>query len=379
MDLFPDLPGFDIEKSRATQFATTVQTSASGKEMRATFLSGIPRFEYSLKLNCARRADGFDVLQDEILAQLKCYDNARGKLNPLLFVDPVNGVVESPLDFGVGTGARTDYQLIDDEGWPATFIQESHIYAGGFVPGCARPWTFENGINPGLAWSIEDERPALAGLCMPSICIVTPGDTLSISAIGLVSIATTLDPNGYHTTTCGPDGGAYHGTKSLPSHRAGHTTSDSDMYGLVGAFADASGNVIQPIWIGSAASLVVPAGATRLQLGVNDYDHIDNAAGFWVTINSDANAFKREVQRDILVFTDGAPQDDKTEHTYTISDSGLISFDASLWGIIPPLGVKLSWSGVFARKVRFLDDSLSIKQLVKKLFSGDSIKLVSLK
>ena len=55
MDLFPDLPGFDIEKSRDTKFATEVQTAASGKELRATFQAGTPRFEYALKLNFARR------------------------------------------------------------------------------------------------------------------------------------------------------------------------------------------------------------------------------------------------------------------------------------------------------------------------------------
>jgi hypothetical protein len=60
--------------------------------------------------------------------------------------------------------------------------------------------------------------------------------------------------------------------------------------GLVGAFTDVNGNVIEPIAIGaSAREYVVPAGATQLtqlQLGVNDNHYADNGgSGFTVTVN----------------------------------------------------------------------------------------------
>ena len=57
--------------------------------------------------------------------------------------------------------------------------------------------------------------------------------------------------------------------------------------GLCGAFTDGSGTVIEPIAIGaSAAVFAVPAGATQLQLGVDDNRFADNSGtGFVVEVN----------------------------------------------------------------------------------------------
>ena len=57
--------------------------------------------------------------------------------------------------------------------------------------------------------------------------------------------------------------------------------------GLIGAFTDNNGAVIEPIAIGSSSrTFVVPAGATQLQLGTNDNHYADNGgSGFMVAIN----------------------------------------------------------------------------------------------
>jgi RHS repeat-associated protein len=57
--------------------------------------------------------------------------------------------------------------------------------------------------------------------------------------------------------------------------------------GLIGAFTDNNGAVIEPIAIGaSPISYVVPVGATQLQLGINDSYYSDNGgAGFTVSVN----------------------------------------------------------------------------------------------
>jgi RHS repeat-associated protein len=57
--------------------------------------------------------------------------------------------------------------------------------------------------------------------------------------------------------------------------------------GLVGAFTDYNGAVIEPIAIGAAArTFVVPAGARQLQLGIDDNYYEDNGgSGFVVSIN----------------------------------------------------------------------------------------------
>jgi hypothetical protein len=351
MDLFPDLPGFDIEKSRDTKFATEVQTAVSGKELRATFQTGTPRFEYSLKLNFARRA-GFSVLtpQDEILALLKCYNAARGKLNPLLLIDPVNGEAES-VQIAIGDGSTKTFQLIDDGGWPAINIQGDVIVdIIGFVPATSCPWLFSGGINASYPYSANGTPPVL----FP----VTPGDSLFITASGSIKY-------NEHTTAVGPDGGHRGADASagnnVPSMYCGHPLPSDDFVGLVGAFADASGNVIEPVWIGASATLSVPPGAAQLQLGINDYNFADNPGGFFVRINGALTTTR-------LYESSGDFSVDK--------GTGVIVFSS---GATPAIGSLIRWTGVCARKVRFSDDSLSIKQIVEKLFSGDSIKLVSLK
>ena len=352
MDLFPDLPGFDIEKSRDTKFATSVQTAASGKELRATFQSGTPRFEYALKLNFARRAK-FSALtpQDEILALLKCYNSARGKLNPLLLVDPVNGTLNSS-PCAAASGLSDTCQFLDDERLPAqNILPVPVIKIPGFVPATAIPWGFDAGKNSTYQYS--SPWTGTPPVCVP----VTAGAQLNLTAYGTGSET----PIG---VLKGPDGGALVSDGTLPSEFAGHAHGTNDLMGLMGAFADASGNVIKPVWIGSAASLVVPAGATVLQLGANDAGGAwDNRGGFFV-------------------FNNGIPTHTWTTEsltgwslpfTYSATD-GTLKFFSNI-----PAGVVVSVSGKFARKVRFSDDSLSIKQIVEKLFSGDSIKLVSLK
>jgi len=58
--------------------------------------------------------------------------------------------------------------------------------------------------------------------------------------------------------------------------------------GLVGAFTDSTGAVIEPLAIGANAQpFIVPSGATQLQLGVDDNYYEDNGgSGFVVSVNS---------------------------------------------------------------------------------------------
>ena len=56
---------------------------------------------------------------------------------------------------------------------------------------------------------------------------------------------------------------------------------------LMGAFTDNNGDLIEPIVVGTAArTFITPAGATHLQLGINDNYYEDNGgAGFVVAVN----------------------------------------------------------------------------------------------
>lgn len=70
---------------------------------------------------------------------------------------------------------------------------------------------------------------------------------------------------------------------------AGSTVAYPDLKAtaLCGAFTDSAGNVIQPLAIGaSPTTLIVPAGATQLQLGINDDRYDDNTGNFVVQVTA---------------------------------------------------------------------------------------------
>lgn len=88
--VFPSFAGVDISVKRSEIYATKIQTSSSGKEMRASFQS-TPRYRYELRLNFLRQAV-YNTATDEV-AQLKTFfDTMLGSWDSFLFNDPVDGV-----------------------------------------------------------------------------------------------------------------------------------------------------------------------------------------------------------------------------------------------------------------------------------------------
>jgi hypothetical protein len=73
----------------------------------------------------------------------------------------------------------------------------------------------------------------------------------------------------------------------FPSKYMGPYPPDVNLMELVGTFADSQGTVVgTPFFIGLSRVVTVPAGATRLQLGVNDDVFGDNGGAFEVTITN---------------------------------------------------------------------------------------------
>lgn len=153
------------------------------------------------------------------------------------------------------------------------------------VPATARPW------DPSLTGnaSYVYERMS-SGSASISYGPLTAGATLGVSATGRCS-AGVGDGWAYY----GPNGGSYTNKGSdkwsdsnCPIRFVSGATESGPIgfIGLMGAFADASGNVITPVAIGSSATLIVPEGATQLLLGINDYNLEDNAGSFSVEIVS---------------------------------------------------------------------------------------------
>ena len=94
-NVFPSsLPGIDIEVERSTSYATTVQTSSSGKEQRASWQS-TPRYTYRLRINFMRSAvaapSPYQALNELTVIQ-GFIDDHKGQWDSFLFNDPVDGV-----------------------------------------------------------------------------------------------------------------------------------------------------------------------------------------------------------------------------------------------------------------------------------------------
>ena len=85
--VFPSLPGLDIAVKRTSVFATKVQTSASGKELRARFQSS-PRYRYTLPMNFLRQSV-LNSSTDEVSQLLSIFSTGSGKWDSFWMTDPV--------------------------------------------------------------------------------------------------------------------------------------------------------------------------------------------------------------------------------------------------------------------------------------------------
>jgi hypothetical protein len=83
---FPTLPGLLITCHRRPIFSTGIQTSASGKEMRASWWS-TPRYEYDLTFEILRE----DATYTEVSTLLAFIAARLGSFDSFTFVDPYDG------------------------------------------------------------------------------------------------------------------------------------------------------------------------------------------------------------------------------------------------------------------------------------------------
>ena len=156
------------------------------------------------------------------------------------------------------------------------------------VVGNAGPW---NWVNGGLntAYQYANENVSSSQNSAPTLISATDGftfavgDNLTISYLsgGVVkSIGDTpVDANGYSDYPLNNQlVGSYGPGPSYYMNPATYPIYNSE---LVGTFANSSGQIVgTPFGIGNFRIITIPAGATRLQLGMNDNLYGDNS-GSW--------------------------------------------------------------------------------------------------
>ncbi len=175
-------------------------------------------------------------------------------------------------------------------GLSTTTVQNARA-VGAIVDGRSGPWLYVNGgLNTTFQYGVNDHlAPTVVGG-------IGPGQFVSVSyvsgTVGNTYFSTLYDANGDLSSPNIADpsniNGAFPGYFALDPNT-------TFAYDLIGVFTDNSGQIIgNPFAIGDGPGLfAAPAGATQLQLGVNDNLFSDNV-GAWnlnVTIVPEPSTF----------------------------------------------------------------------------------------
>lgn len=148
------------------------------------------------------------------------------------------------------------------------------------VPGTTQAWMYTGGVNGSFGGYPTSGEPNGTDPIIVSLPgHIHAGSTIRVTATGLISWSR------FSSTPTIPPDGLGSGTASAPGTNV--TPSTTSGGSLIGAFTDASGVIVPggAVYVGSGATLTVPAGAVQLQLGINDGIPNDNNGAFSVTVD----------------------------------------------------------------------------------------------
>ena len=101
---FPTLPGLNWSNKKTPIWSTNIQTSASGKELRASYYS-YPKWQFSLSYEFLRENG-----EAELQALIGLFNQCRGSFDTFLYTDPDDNAVVDQV-FGIGDGVTTKFGL----------------------------------------------------------------------------------------------------------------------------------------------------------------------------------------------------------------------------------------------------------------------------
>lgn len=363
--------GWPVKKT--PRWNTIVQPPASGKRPVTIGLQQYPLYDFELDFSLIT---GDFQTQSSALAQLiGFYNQMNGQAKDWLYLDPFDNTVTNAI-FGYGDGATMRFPLARQVGNATELIQVPKGNVSLFVDGVQSqqlgvfvgtgPYTFNIGYENLL---LQSEQLA-----------TTPWFTGA--AFGGTA------PTVINGATTGPDGLTDASSISFPSSPGAEISSLSQQFP---GFSIAGDTVCFSIWLkvasGTAplemvisdgvaqvggAGITVTSTWTRFSVSFT-YDSFAGSAGqgaaLWYTNSASAKtifAWGAQVERN-----PNGPGGYLFTSTQTLQPNGTIAF----LGTAPPLGSKLTWSGNFYYRCRFLEDSL--QDLQEFLF--ESWELGSLK
>jgi len=102
---FPTLPGLNWSNKKTPIWSTNIQTSSSGKELRASYFS-YPKWQFSLSYEFLRENG-----EAELQALIGLFNQCRGSFDTFLYSDPDDNSVVDQI-FGIGDGVNTQFGLV---------------------------------------------------------------------------------------------------------------------------------------------------------------------------------------------------------------------------------------------------------------------------
>jgi len=157
------------------------------------------------------------------------------------------------------------------------------------VDGTDMPWNWVNsGLNTSDQFGINDGTGPVV-ISATNGFTFNPGDVLTLTYLsGLVSVGFSFpdtDANGDTADAVDANNGST--GKPFPSFYMNPATYPINLGELVGTFANSSGAIVgTPFAIGDGPdAFTIPAGATQLQLGVNDDKFSDNTGSWDVQVS----------------------------------------------------------------------------------------------
>jgi PEP-CTERM motif len=151
----------------------------------------------------------------------------------------------------------------------------------------AGPWLYSATLNSAFTYGVGD-MTAPTTISAADGFDFTPGGTFTVtyvsgltSPFGGVPYADASGDPGYDASNNSGSSGMF-----FPSLYINSLSYPAFLNALIGTFADDSGAIVgTPFLVGNLGSFVVPVGATRLQLGVNDDIFSDNTGALIVDVS----------------------------------------------------------------------------------------------
>lgn len=359
--IYPDnLPGRAWPRKRAPVWKTTIKGSTSGREWRSASML-TPRYRYTLQYNFLRSNS------TQQFQSLFGFFNARGgSFDDFLFLDPDDHTVTAQ-PFGVGDGTTTAWQLTRTLGGfaePVFDVKGAPVVSVAGVPAHLLPLGgFEldsnaDGLSDGLL-AYYGSGASYSGMVFTR----ASGTWGYLQRVAASTLGTTFaDQVGikFAAPVAVVAGATYTISADIYSNNCSHSI-EVDWYTATGGFV----GYTRDSWVGNGVSYSRRSITAAAQPGAA-------VAYVYIYMHTGSGA-SPDVRIDNATFNIGASDTGYSAVSYTISATGLVTFNAA------PSAAALTWSGDYYWRCRFDADDLPFEQFMAQFWKTGEVKLITVK